>query len=73
MGNEDYVICENCEIELLQENAHYVGGRPYCDNCYREAEEYETIASYRDEEEEEEEDEDDEDDDDDDDFDDDYD
>ncbi|MFX1390847.1 MAG: hypothetical protein ACFE9Z_12355 [Promethearchaeota archaeon] len=71
--DEDYVYCENCENEILQEKAHYVGGRPYCDNCYENAEEYETISAYRDDEEEEEEGDDEDDEDDEDDYDDDYD
>lgn len=67
--DEDYVYCINCEKEILQEKAIYVGGRPYCTNCYRDAEVYETIDVYNDEDEEDEEDEDEEDEDDDDDYD----
>ena len=69
--DEDYVYCENCEKEILQDNAIYVGGKPYCKNCYRDAEEYETIDVYNEEKEEEDDDNDDDDDDDDDDEDDD--
>ena len=63
-NDEDYVYCINCEKEILQDNAIYVGGKPYCKKCYRDAEEYETIDVYNDEEEDDE-DEDDENDDDD--------
>ncbi|MFW9999569.1 MAG: hypothetical protein ACFE9Q_06800 [Candidatus Hodarchaeota archaeon] len=63
-NNEDYVYCENCEKEILQDKAIYVGGRPYCKKCYRDAEEYETIDVYNDEEDYNDEDEDDEDEDD---------
>ncbi len=58
---EDYVYCKNCEKEILQDKAIYVGGKPYCKNCYRDAEEYETIDVYNDEEEDNDEDEDEED------------
>ncbi|UCC18665.1 MAG: hypothetical protein JSV62_11220 [Promethearchaeota archaeon] len=68
--DEDYVYCTSCEKEIHQGDAIYVGGRPYCKKCYRDAEEYETIDVYNDEEDEDEEDDDeDEDDDDDDDYD----
>ncbi|MFW9951247.1 MAG: hypothetical protein ACFFKA_14100 [Candidatus Thorarchaeota archaeon] len=68
MGNydkEDYVYCENCDKEILQDSAIYVGGRPYCKNCYRDAEEYETIDVYDDDDHDEEDEDDDDDDDDD--------
>jgi formylmethanofuran dehydrogenase subunit E len=68
MGNyddEDYVYCKNCEKEILQENAIYVGGKPYCKKCYRDAEAYETIDVYNEEEDEDDEFDDDDDDDDD--------
>ena len=65
MGNyddEDYVYCQNCEKEILQDNAIYVGGKLFCKNCYRDAEEYETIDLYNNEEDDNDEDDDDNDD-----------
>lgn len=41
--DEDIVYCENCEKEMRKKKAVYVGGRPYCKKCYRDAEEYEII------------------------------
>ncbi len=41
--DDDIVYCKNCEKEILQKNAIYVGGKPYCKKCYRDAEEYEII------------------------------
>ncbi|MFW9971499.1 MAG: hypothetical protein ACFFDF_14990 [Candidatus Odinarchaeota archaeon] len=50
--DEDYVYCENCEQEIREDEAIYVGGKPYCKNCYRKAEEYETIDDLIEEEDE---------------------
>lgn len=55
-NDEDYVYCTNCEKEILEEKAIFVGGRPYCKKCYRDAEEYETIDVYNEEEDDNEED-----------------
>ncbi|MFX0022783.1 MAG: TraR/DksA C4-type zinc finger protein [Candidatus Hermodarchaeota archaeon] len=54
--DEDYVNCENCEEEILQEKAIYVGGKPYCKDCYRNAEEFELIEDAEDFEDEDEDD-----------------
>jgi hypothetical protein len=54
--DEDYVYCENCEEEILQEDAIYVGGKPYCKNCYRDAQEVELIEDAEDFEDEDEDD-----------------
>ena len=65
--DEDDVYCTNCEKKILQDKAIYVGGKPYCKTCYRDAEEYETIDVNNEEEEDNDEDDDEDDDDDDDD------
>ncbi len=54
--DEDYVICNNCEKEILQEDAIYVSGKTYCQNCYRDAEEFEIIEDAEDFEDEDEDD-----------------
>jgi len=59
--DEDYVYCKNCEKEIIQDKAIYVGGKPYCKTCYRDAEEYEIIDEDEDEEDNNDEDEDDDD------------
>ena len=41
--DEDIVYCENCEKQMRKKKAIYVGGRLYCEKCYRDAEEYEII------------------------------
>ena len=41
--DDDIVYCENCGKEMRKKKAIYVGGRPYCKNCFRDAEEYEII------------------------------
>ncbi|MFW9900102.1 MAG: hypothetical protein ACFFDY_02300, partial [Candidatus Thorarchaeota archaeon] len=56
--DEDIVYCENCEKKMRKKVAIYVGGRPYCKKCYRDAEEYETIDVYEDDYDEEEDDDD---------------
>ena len=38
MKGEEYVKCRMCGVEIDEEDAIYVEGRPYCDNCYTEAE-----------------------------------
>ncbi len=36
--SEDYVKCHTCKTEILDEDAIYVEGKPYCEDCYQEAE-----------------------------------
>ena len=40
--DEDYVKCNTCEEEILEDDAIYVRGTPYCEKHYRKAEEYGT-------------------------------
>jgi hypothetical protein len=47
-NDEDYVYCKNCEKKIIQEKAVYVAGKPYCKDCYRDAEEFELIEDEED-------------------------
>ena len=31
-------ICDGCEKEIPKKQVNYLNGRPYCHNCYEEAE-----------------------------------
>lgn len=36
--DEEYVNCAYCGDEISEDEAIYVEGRPYCEECYTEAE-----------------------------------
>ena len=62
--DEDFVYCNNCEKEIIQDKAIYVRGKPYCETCHHKADEYGIYDEYEDEDDDEDDDDDDEDDDD---------
>ncbi|UCD01846.1 MAG: hypothetical protein JSV23_02170, partial [Promethearchaeota archaeon] len=62
--DEDFVYCQNCEVEIPQDEAIYVSGKPYCETCYQAADEYGIYDEYNDDDEENDDDEDDDDEDD---------
>ena len=45
--DEDDVYCTNCEKKILQDKAIYVGGKPYCKTCSRDAEDATTLMRMR--------------------------
>jgi len=59
--DEDFVYCDYCEKEIPQDKAIYVRGKPYCNNCYRKADEYGIYDEYEEDEDEDEDDDDDDD------------
>ena len=66
VNDEDLVNCATCKKELFEDDAIYVRGKPYCDKCYKEAEEYGVYEEDYDEDDDDDDDEEDDDDDDDD-------
>ncbi|KKM97899.1 hypothetical protein LCGC14_1163350 [marine sediment metagenome] len=38
--DEDIIKCSTCEKEMHEDDVIHVRGKPYCDNCYKEAEEF---------------------------------
>ena len=66
-NDDDYVSCYTCKEKILEDKAVYVRGEPYCEKCYKEAEEYGTYDEDYDDDDEDDDDVDDDDDDEDDD------
>lgn len=46
MGRKRHVECAYCGDEILEKDAVYVEGRPYCKKCQSEAEKFIDIEGY---------------------------
>ena len=64
--DEDYINCTTCQKELHEDDATFVEGKPYCDNHYKEAEEFVVVEENYEDDDDDDDDEDDDDEDDDD-------
>ena len=46
MGRKKWVDCDYCGEEILEKDATYVEGRPYCKKCQRDAERFIDTEGY---------------------------
>ncbi len=66
VDEDEWIVCQYCSNEILDKDATYVEGRPYCNKCYSEAEILTDLEVTEDDDDDDDDDEDDEDEDDDD-------